>query len=295
VTAAAETQKSDGGRYAWEGDYAMLFAASALRGYAIAATDGHIGTVRDILFDDTAWKVRWLDIKAGSWLTGRKVLIHPSAIGKIDYVEQSLAVNLTVAKVKASPSADHDRPVSRQMESGLYDHYSWDPVWGSSIFGASQAFASPYVRGVGVREAAGHEEWDRDLQGAEEDPHLRSAVAVAGYHVHANDGAIGHVEDLLVDDRIWGIRYVVIDTSNWWSGQRVLMSPHAVRQISWKDRQFLLDVTRDQVKTAPQWNPSESVDETYEKRLHSHYSWPGMDGDRNPLKRYEELPSSITY
>jgi sporulation protein YlmC with PRC-barrel domain len=256
----------------------MLFAASALRGYAIEASDGQIGTVKDILFDDTTWKVRWLDINAGSWLTGRKVLIHPSAIVKIDYVEQSLSVNLTMAKVKASPNYDHDRPVSRQMESSLCDHYSWDPVWG----------------GVGVREAAGLEEWDRDLQDAEEDPHLRSAAAVAGYHVHANDGAIGHVEDLLVDDRIWGIRYLIIDTSNWWSGQRALMSPHAVRQISWKHRQFLLDVNRDQVKAAPQWNPSESVDETYEKRLHSHYSWPGMDGDRNPLKRCEELPSLIT-
>jgi hypothetical protein len=40
----------------------MLIAGSALKGYAIEASDGRIGTVKTFLFDDTTWKIRWLVI-----------------------------------------------------------------------------------------------------------------------------------------------------------------------------------------------------------------------------------------
>jgi hypothetical protein len=57
----------------------MLFARNDLFGCQVAATDGGVGTVRDFLFDDQNWKVRWI-VDTGHWLPGRKVLIHPSAI-----------------------------------------------------------------------------------------------------------------------------------------------------------------------------------------------------------------------
>jgi PRC-barrel domain len=62
-------------------DNAMLLAISALKGYAIEATDGQIGSVDDFLFDDKTWQVRWLVVDTGGWLSGRQVLVHPSAIG----------------------------------------------------------------------------------------------------------------------------------------------------------------------------------------------------------------------
>jgi PRC-barrel domain protein len=60
----------------------MLQVISPLKGFAIEASDGRIGTVVDCLFDDASWKVRWLVIDCGTWLTARKVLIHPSAISR---------------------------------------------------------------------------------------------------------------------------------------------------------------------------------------------------------------------
>jgi hypothetical protein len=41
-----------------------------------------------------------------------------------------------------------------------------------------------------------------------DDPHLRSIDAVTGYHIHASDGEIGHVEDFLVEDTDWSIHYL---------------------------------------------------------------------------------------
>ena len=83
----------------------------------------HIGTVSDFLFDDATWKVRWLVVDTGHWLTGRKVLIHPSVMGAVDDGRQRVPVKLTKARIKDSPDILQDQPVSRQMESGLYGYY----------------------------------------------------------------------------------------------------------------------------------------------------------------------------
>ena len=121
----------------------MLLVGSALKGYAIAASDGRIGTVSDFLFDDRTWKVRWLVVDTGNWLPGRMVLIHPSAIGQADYERRELAVTLTMEKVKGSPDLMQDQPVSQQMEYHLYDYYGWDQYWGgASYFGAPWSSAA---------------------------------------------------------------------------------------------------------------------------------------------------------
>ena len=110
---------------------------------------------------------------------------------------------------------------------------------------------------------------------ADQDPHLRSMVAVTGYHCHASDDAIGHVQDFLIDDGTWAISYLIIDTRNWWPGQHVLVSPHAVKNVNWSDSQIEFSVTRDQVKASPAWEPLDIIDQVYEERLHRHYGWPG--------------------
>ena len=121
----------------------MLRPISKLEGYKIDGSDGSIGTVSDVLFDDATWKLRWLVVDTGHWLTGRKVLLHPSAIGAVDDERQSVAVQLTKARIKDSPGILHDQPVSQQMEAGLYGYYGWDPYWGGSYYGMG-AIAAPF-------------------------------------------------------------------------------------------------------------------------------------------------------
>jgi hypothetical protein len=261
----------------------MLQLVSALKGFAIVAKDDAIGTVSDFLFDDRTWKVRWLVVDTGRWLKGRKVLVHPSAIGDADYGQRELHVALTKAQVKDSPDILQDRPVSRQMQNSLYSYYGWDPLWGEGMLGvglygagmgavASPLSARPFFGAGAVREAEREAEHGDDHLD-DGDPNLRSISEVTGYHVHAANGSIGHVQDFLVGD--WGVRYLVVDTSNWWFGKHVLISPYAVKEIEWSDRHIRLDISREQVKASPPWNPGEMVDQEFEKRLHSHYDWPG--------------------
>jgi sporulation protein YlmC with PRC-barrel domain len=255
---------------------AMLRVGSVLKGYAIEASDGRIGNVRDLLFDDRTWKVRWLVIDTGTWLPGRQVLIHPSAIRQADDARHALSVALTKAQVDRSPTIFQDQPVSQQMERHLYDYYGWDPAWGVSYFGASpNAIAMPFSAPPQFGGAAVLDATDQGPVKDDGDPHLRSIDAVTGYHIQATDGEIGHVEDFLIDDGNWGIHYLIIDTKNWWPGKHVLMSPFAVRNISWADRLFQLDVDCEKIKDSPPWTAIDSFDHAYEKRLHEHYGWPG--------------------
>ena len=100
-------------------------------------------------------------------------------------------------------------------------------------------------------------------------------MSVKGYHVHATDGDLGHVEHFLADDANWDIRYLVIATRNWWPGKHVQLAPYAVKDIDWAERHINVNVTRDQVKSSPEWGPLAMMDQVEEQRYHSHFGWPG--------------------
>jgi hypothetical protein len=244
----------------------MLFAGTALKGYAIRATDGKIGTVNDLLFDDTSWLIRWVVDDTGAWLPGRKVLLHPAAITATHHAHQALSVALTTAQVRASPDILQDQPVSLRMQNSLYDHYGWDPLWGGGYYGG--VMSAP----LGAAPVVGAPGPDADA-----DPHLRSITAVTGYHIHASDGDIGHIETILIDDATWHIRYLVVDTKNWWAGRQVLIAPEAVQDIDWLERRVRLNITRAQIEASPPWDPAKQIDHAYEAGLYRHYGWTGRD------------------
>jgi hypothetical protein len=257
----------------------MLFAVSGLQGCRIAASDGRIGAVKDFLFDDQSWKIRWMVVDTGDWLPGRKVLIPPSAIAPLEVPPKprlpmmspgaslEVSVNLTMQQIEASPEAREDDPVTKDMEGLLYDYYGLDAGWAATNSGESAI----------VAEAAEHQS-DYIETGPGSEPHLRSVASVNGYHVHATDGELGHVENLLADDVNWEIQYLVIATRSWWPGKIVQLARYAVTDIDWLDRQVKLNVTRDQVKSAPTWDPLAMTDEVSEEQLHRHFGWPGYKG-----------------
>jgi hypothetical protein len=105
----------------------------------------------------------------------------------------------------------------------------------------------------------------------DEDPHLRSIHAVTGYHIHATDGEIGHVEDFLIGDKDWRIHFLVVDTANWWPGRKVLIPPASATEINWSDKLVELSDDRQKVKDSPTYDPSTAVDNAYDETLVSYY------------------------
>jgi hypothetical protein len=98
------------------------------------------------------------------------------------------------------------------------------------------------------------------VQRSHDDPHLRSIEAVTGYHIHASDGEIGHIEDFLVEDTDWSIHDVVVDTKNWWLGNKVLISPRWIREIDWMDNMVKLNIDRERVKDSPAYDVPTKLD-----------------------------------
>ena len=259
-----------------------MYRASDLRKYGIQAVDGKIGSVRDFLFDDWQWVLRWLVVDTGSWLSRQEVLLPASNLGRVDRAAETIAVDLTVAKVKVSPDVETHRPVSRQIESSLYEHYGWTPYWGgTAAIGGGAGYLVPprYL-------VAGRQSESERLASARarknDDPHLRSAREVTSYHIEASDGHIGHVEDFLFGEEDWAIRYVIVDTRNWWPGKFVLIAPEWVESILWSDRVMRVNKTRDEIKGAPEFDPKARFERADEVRLYAHYGLAGYWVDSPP-------------
>lgn len=242
----------------------MLWNASAINGYTIAETDGELGSVKDLLVEDESWKVRWLVVDTGNWLPGRKVLLPPLVMGTPNVEKREFPVNLTRAQVTDSPDVDTDLPVSRQSEAHLYDHYEWEPYWDGSFSPVSLIMAVPTDVTVNLAHS--------DPPPYAGNPHLRSIAALRGYGIHASDGEIGAVEDILIDDASWTVRYLTIDTGNWWPGERVLIAPRSILKIDWVAEVIHLNVDRETVKKSPPYDPVITVDGAYDEKHMAYYN-----------------------
>ncbi|HUX25995.1 MAG TPA: PRC-barrel domain-containing protein [Burkholderiales bacterium] len=247
----------------------MLRSTKDLEDYAIRATDGIVGHVKDFYFDDKAWVIRYLVVDTGAWLSHRKVLISPIAIGHPDWPEKVLPVSITKEQVKNSPDIDTDKPVSRQQEMHYLGYYGYPFYWFGPGPWGDEAFPSMLIAGYAdpeaTRRAVQAEAEDAYARAEAEphqdgDPHLRSCNAVRGYHIEANDGDIGHVQGLLVDEQTWAIRHIIVNTGSWWSGHQVLIAPQSIAAVSWSHAAVSVDLTRQAVKDAPPYDPAVRLD-----------------------------------
>ena len=249
----------------------MLRNLNSLVGYAIHAADGDLGKVDDFYFDDQTWTIRYIVVATGSWLSGRRVLLSPVALGEHDWDARTLRANLTMEQVRNSPDIDTARPVSRQHEVELSGYYAWPMYWGSG-------FSMGGMYGAAALGPLMYEKVDAENDGSapesHDDPHLRSARNVAGYHIAATDGDIGHVEDYIVDDQSWGLRFLVVTTRNWLPGRRVLISPHWIKRVDWSETKVLLDLSQEAVKGSPEFDPSQPITADYDGQLHDYYGRP---------------------
>lgn len=251
----------------------MLRKASEFIGHTIHATDGEIGSVSTIYFDDERWTVRYLVVDTGKWLPGRKVLVSPIAVRQARWSSRGFDVSLTREQIKNGPDIDTRRPVSRQHEANYSMYYGYPYYWGGAGLWGAGGFPTYLARTEAVREM---EEARAKQQALDrEDAHLRDVQTVKGYHLKATDGEIGHVDDFLVEDESWAIRYLVVDTSNWLGGRHVLVSPGWVESVSWEESRVHVLVTRQAVKDSPEYVAAGEVTRQYEEDLHAHYGRAG--------------------
>jgi uncharacterized protein YrrD len=239
----------------------MRRSISRLLGCSVHARDGELGAVDDFYFDDQGWVIRYMVVNTGGWLSGREVLISTSALKKPRWKARAFPVDLTKRQVKDSPGIDTHRPVSRQHEDELHAYYGWPVYWGSPLIGL----------GIPMPMATPPIPLAKPARRLREDTHLRSTQQVSGYYIKAKDGEIGHVQDFIVDDATWAIRFIVVNTRNWLPGKQVLISPHWIRSVNWMESVVSVRLSRSDIANSPVYDPSRPVTVGYQARLLRHY------------------------
>ena len=254
----------------------MLIKASTLKDYKLNSLDGEIGKVKEFFFDDHFWTIRYLVANTGNWLTGRNVLISPYAMTAVNSKEQNIDINLTKKQIEGSPSLYSDRPVSLQYEEAYHGYYGWPVYWGGQFSWGSDSYIQHDHEKQ--KESAEHErDWD---------PNLRSSEAVSDYHIQSKDDEIGHVEDYVIDDKTWAIRYIIVDIRNWWPGKKVLISPKWIERINWSESKVYVNLSGEAIKQSPEYTDRTLLTREYETKLHGHYNRRGYWVDEPAEKEH---------
>ena len=112
----------------------------------------------------------------------------------------------------------------------------------------------------------------------------RGWLASDGHSIQARNGEIGHVEDFVVDDATWTIRYLIVDTRDWWPGKKVLISTRWVERINWSESKVFINLTRETIKQGPEYTKEALITRDYEMKLHRHYGREGYWEDERARK-----------
>jgi hypothetical protein len=102
------------------------------------------------------------------------------------------------------------------------------------------------------------------------------------YVLAARDGEMGKCKDFLVDDLLWIVRYLVVDTGKWLPGRKVLVSPHQLGDADSETRRLLVRLTREEIESSPALEEAKSVSREYEIEWHRHYGLSGywLEGEK---------------
>ncbi|MFO7865266.1 MAG: PRC-barrel domain-containing protein [Candidatus Aminicenantes bacterium] len=247
----------------------MLKKLSVLMGYKLKAKDGEMGKVKDAYFEDCSWSIRYIVSDTGKWFLGKKVLMIPLVLGRPDEKRKEIPVDLTQAQIKQCPNIDVTKPVSRQQEMDLHRFFKWLPYWDPSDRNEIGGTIPPdYEAGKNNQKGLKIPSGGDDVKQC----HLRSLAEVKKYFIFARDGGdIGKVKDFIIEIPAWANRYVVVDTGNWLPGKKVLISPQWIEKIRWVEQRVYVDLSREEIESSPEYDPSKPVERQYDVELHKHY------------------------
>ncbi len=243
----------------------MLYEAKSLKGYHLCGLDGEIGRVKEFYFDDHEWTIRYLVADTGTWLPGRQVLIAPAALTAVDKDDRCIRVGLTRQQIKDSPPLDSDKPVSRQFEDEYLTYFGWPIYYGDSYhWEDSPVFFVPH-----------EDEGDlaKDKQGR--DPQLRTTKDTTGFEINTTSGEFGCIEDFVIDDEAWKIRYLVVNTLDKWFGKRILVALDWIAKINWGKAKVFVNLSCETFKQTAEYTGEPMLSREYENLVYKNCQLPG--------------------
>lgn len=253
----------------------MLRKMSALQNFNLRGVNGDLGKVTDFYFDQHQFILRYIIIDTGSWLKDEQTIISTEVIKNIDYQNKLINTDLEAEKIESAPSPDKNKPVSKAVEEKLSKYFNWPLYWISD-----HSTAGPTIlAGSPMREKLYDFQNiidEKSLNTEDEvESNLRSFKEVKNYHIKAENKEFGYLKDLFVDEDNWQIRYLLIDTRNFFPGKKILIAPSWIQNISWDKEKIYISQTKEELKNCPEYQEKRSeqlVERSYEEKLYDHYN-----------------------
>lgn len=239
----------------------MKIGLKSFLDFTLGASDGEIGTIKEMYFDDQTWKVKYFVVETGSWLLGRIVLISPEALLELDWENAVYHTNLSIKEIKESPD------VNTQLTVSSYE-VAKDRESHPEHFYLGMATAGILFPPAYVPQSEPKEEKEQTLQ---EEHHLRSSKTVNGYKIHATDGEQGEVDDFVIDTADWRIEFLVVDTGVLFSSRKLILLPENITEISWSTSRVIVNIPVETLNNSQEFDEKAPVNVVYEKNLRDYY------------------------
>ena len=95
-----------------------------------------------------------------------------------------------------------------------------------------------------------------------------AATDLTGYSVEATDGGIGKVDE--ATNEVGG-SYIVVDTGPWIFGKKVMLPAGVIERIDPESETIYVNLTKDEIKNAPEFDDARYKDEAYRSELGGYY------------------------
>jgi len=245
----------------------MLRSANGLVGYKINAKDGNIGKVEAFYFDFIKWVIRYLIVDVSDWLPAKHVLISPASFsGHPDWHSRIFHVGVSKEVVKGAPAIDLYKPMTLHDEFELIKYHNWPIYWEKH----PQDYFPKIIMPTETKSVMSYD----DIEGS----HLRSTNEIAGYHMQSSDGEIGYIEDFMIDEQAWAIRYTVINAHSWLPGHKFLIAPQWFKSVNWHESKIHTDIPKEELRNGPKYAHGIPLNREFEETLHQYYGrsryWP---------------------
>lgn len=221
----------------------MFYLTSTLKSYNIHATDGKMGKVKNVCFDDHSWAIRYIKVDTHKWLPARDVYVSPSSVTEINEKEELVEINHTKETIKNSPTIPADAELSKSNEESLTEYYGWNRYWrGQNLWGAVDR---PLVPTIPVQDQENTAKRNEMEMNENTSYVLLDESETIGIKVHGHDGKMGEITDLVFDDDNWKIDYLLVKYVKVPSEKYYLIKSEHITSVEWPEKDIYVDLKAD--------------------------------------------------
>lgn len=239
-----------------------MFLGSTLTNLNIHATDGEIGKLKDLYFNDN-WELQFIIVDTRKWLPGKKALLPFYVQEEINLEEEYIKVDRDKETIRQSPKAPEDNELISSYQGAVLDYFGWNSYKENAVLDSDHG---PVTTGDGKLQNTNVPP-EPDLAAPDiSTDNLRSMEEFMSFKVHAKDGKIGIVDNIILTED-GKIQYLVVNSNeSYVENSLYLYRTDQVTSVDWFEEDLYLD---DSVQGLEQVTPFKNNDEVFHHLNHS--------------------------